>query len=192
MNVALGMNTPQFGDIARSLNVILSNQALQNFSPSKNGLGMNNILYISMLLEYFHRRISEAKTAGQVLLIEDLIDQNSKIKLLESIDQMIVGIHKNVPDPNNLKIDSLGLFANPKKCLHLMTLHGAKGREFEAVALIDLHDGRLPHFSSDESGVDEAKRVLYVGITRPRKVLMLFTDNSDYRNKPSRFLRNFN
>ncbi len=71
MGVRLGMAPPSFNDISRGLNVLLSNNAMQDFDVSRNGLGLNNILYISMLLKYFQRRVAEARTAGQLLLIEE-------------------------------------------------------------------------------------------------------------------------
>jgi putative ATP-dependent endonuclease of OLD family len=51
--------------------VLLSNNAMQRFDPSDNGLGLNNVLYISMLLRFFERRIAEGKTAGQLLIVEE-------------------------------------------------------------------------------------------------------------------------
>lgn len=71
MDVALGMSSPTFTDISRSLTVLLSNDAATQFEPSRNGLGLNNILYISMLMTYFARRVQEAKTSGQLLIIEE-------------------------------------------------------------------------------------------------------------------------
>ena len=71
MQVSLGMTSPTFADISRSLNVLLSSGALKDISTSRNGLGLNNILYISILLHFFERRVAEAKTAGQVLIIEE-------------------------------------------------------------------------------------------------------------------------
>jgi len=71
MGVKLGMTAPSFDDISRSLKVLLSNNSMTDFSPSQNGLGMNNVLYIIMILEYFARRVKEGKTAGQLLLIEE-------------------------------------------------------------------------------------------------------------------------
>lgn len=71
MKVRLGMGTPGFGDIAKGLNVLLSNSGMSDFSPSSNGVGLNNILYISMLWEFFSRRVKEAKTAGQLLVVEE-------------------------------------------------------------------------------------------------------------------------
>jgi len=71
MDVKLGMADPSFASIARSISVLLSNDIMQDFDLYRNGLGLNNILYISMLIEYFEKRISHAKTAGQILLFEE-------------------------------------------------------------------------------------------------------------------------
>ena len=71
MAIRLGMSDPSFASIFRSLNVLMSNEALTDFEPMRNGLGLNNILYISMLLEYFKRRVADTKTAGQIMLIEE-------------------------------------------------------------------------------------------------------------------------
>ncbi len=71
MNVRLGMTPATFKDISRGLKLLLSNKAMRDFQPIQNGLGLNNILYISMILQYFQRRIDDSKTAGQLLLIEE-------------------------------------------------------------------------------------------------------------------------
>lgn len=71
MSVRLGLASPTFSDISKSLNVLLSNSALSDMSPSQNGLGLNNVLYISMQIEYFARRVAAGKSAGQLLLIEE-------------------------------------------------------------------------------------------------------------------------
>lgn len=71
MGVKLGMADPSFKSISRNLRLLLSNDSLANFEPWRNGLGLNNILYIGMLLDYFSRRIANPKTAGQLLLIEE-------------------------------------------------------------------------------------------------------------------------
>lgn len=71
MGVSLGLGEPSFNDIARGLTVLLSGYGLTNLDPSRNGLGLNNILYIGMLLNYFERRVAEQKTAGQLLLVEE-------------------------------------------------------------------------------------------------------------------------
>lgn len=71
MGVNLGISSPTFQSIIRNLRMLLSDMALTDFEPSRNGLGMNNILYIAILIEYFKKRIEKNNTAGQVLLIEE-------------------------------------------------------------------------------------------------------------------------
>src|SRR5207248_10802227 len=65
--------------------------------------------------------------------------------------------------------------------VHLLTLHRAKGLEFEAVHLPRVEENELPHRRAD---VDEERRLLYVGLTRAKRHLTVTWDG-----KPSRFLR---
>jgi putative ATP-dependent endonuclease of OLD family len=71
MDVALGLAEPTFQAIVRALRILLSNVAMQSFDPSSNGLGLNNILYVSILIEYFHKRLAQKKSAGQIILFEE-------------------------------------------------------------------------------------------------------------------------
>ncbi len=71
MGVRLGVADPSLASVFRSLTLLLSDASLSDFEPNRNGLGLNNVLYISTLLEYFRKRVSQAKTAGQLLLIEE-------------------------------------------------------------------------------------------------------------------------
>jgi DNA helicase II / ATP-dependent DNA helicase PcrA len=65
--------------------------------------------------------------------------------------------------------------------VHLLTLHRAKGLEFEAVYVPRLEEGELPNRRAD---VDEERRLLYVGLTRAKRHLLVTWDG-----KPSRFLK---
>ena len=79
-------------------------------------------------------------------------------------------------------------------CVQLMTLHAAKGLEFELVFLCGLEEGLFPHQNCLKS-IEEERRLCYVGITRARKQLYLSHSESRYHygNRefciPSRFLR---
>jgi len=77
----------------------------------------------------------------------------------------------------------------------LMTLHNAKGLEYDMVFVIGMEDGVFPHSRSVEAGdVEEERRLAYVGVTRARKELYLThaRTRSLYGgrewNVPSRFL----
>jgi putative ATP-dependent endonuclease of the OLD family len=71
MDVGLGLSEPSFQAIVRALRVLLTNASMKNFDPSSNGLGLNNILYVSILFEYFAKRIAQKKSAGQIILLEE-------------------------------------------------------------------------------------------------------------------------
>ena len=57
----------------------------------------------------------------------------------------------------------------------LASLHAAKGLEWDVVFLVGLADGTLPiqHADGDDAAIDEERRLLYVGVTRARRVLHL-------------------
>jgi DNA helicase-2/ATP-dependent DNA helicase PcrA len=77
----------------------------------------------------------------------------------------------------------------------LMTIHNAKGLEFKAVFVIGMEEGIFPHVRSiEEQGVEEERRLAYVGMTRAEERLVLThaTSRSLWGsrtfNLPSRFL----
>jgi putative ATP-dependent endonuclease of OLD family len=71
LDVELGLSAPSFQSIVRNMNVLLSTAAMQRFEPRRNGLGLNNILYISILIEYFRKRAAIGRSAGELILIEE-------------------------------------------------------------------------------------------------------------------------
>lgn len=137
--------------------------------------------------------LESASSAFEDILKEhELIPISSEYILRESVNYMINDMKKNKVDIPNLSVNDLGLFANTENNIHLLTMHGAKGREYEAVAIIDLHDGRVPNYRAikegDTDSIEESRRLLYVSITRARQFLMYVTDNEDNRTVPSRFI----
>ena len=77
----------------------------------------------------------------------------------------------------------------------LMTLHNAKGLEYDHVFVVGMEEGTFPHARSmDEQNLEEERRLAYVGITRAKKTLTLSYARvrSTYGEReyqmPSRFL----
>jgi DNA helicase-2/ATP-dependent DNA helicase PcrA len=75
------------------------------------------------------------------------------------------------------------MFSNPTEAIEFSTLHSSKGMEWDAVAIVDLHEGKIPH--SRARDLEETKRLFYVGCTRAKRMLMLFSYQGE---QPSRFL----
>ncbi|MEJ2720193.1 MAG: UvrD-helicase domain-containing protein [bacterium] len=80
--------------------------------------------------------------------------------------------------------------------LTLMTLHNAKGLEFDCIIIAGVEEGLVPHYNSTQrqEDLEEERRLFYVGMTRARKRLFLSYANMRRRmgviesGEPSRFL----
>ncbi|HXU94704.1 MAG TPA: UvrD-helicase domain-containing protein [Gallionella sp.] len=76
----------------------------------------------------------------------------------------------------------------------LSTLHAAKGLEFPHVFIIGAEEDILPFRDSDEKGIEEERRLMYVGVTRAQRSLQISYCNRRKRGKdwfacePSRFI----
>lgn len=88
----------------------------------------------------------------------------------------------------------------PFDAVHLLTLHGSKGLEFDTVILIDLVEGEFPDEKSvealqagDRKAYEEEMRLFYVGVTRARKRVHLISPRrlQDEKTTQSRFVRQF-
>lgn len=124
-----------------------------------------------------------------ILLQNKLLPPSASGLLAASVADMRGDMERNGVDIANLSVADLGLFAAPDTSLSLLTMHKAKGREFAGVAIIDLHDGRVPDYRAQtQDQINEGRRLLYVAITRAEQLLMYVTDGEDNRNRPSRFL----
>ncbi len=81
-------------------------------------------------------------------------------------------------------------------CVQLMTMHSAKGLEFPLVFLCGMEDGLFPHQRSvaDPNGLEEERRLCYVGITRAKQTLYITyaeqrrLHGMDSFSQPSRFI----
>lgn len=86
--------------------------------------------------------------------------------------------------------------SSAKNSVTLMTMHAAKGLEFPVVFMVGMEDGLFPsgRTSEDEAGLEEERRLAYVGMTRAMRQLFMTYAASRYSfgnrsyNMPSRFL----
>jgi ATP-dependent DNA helicase Rep len=85
---------------------------------------------------------------------------------------------------------------NPGDLVSLMTVHAAKGLEFQHVFIVGMEEGLLPHHQSQsDAGVEEERRLAYVAMTRARQTLTFsFVDRRKRGGEviscePSRFLK---
>lgn len=90
--------------------------------------------------------------------------------------------------------DLAGCGANADR-ICLTTLHSSKGRQFDAVIIPGLEEGRLPSYlAQSEDELREARRTFYVGFTRARELVYLLYSGwyqfrqYTFRNGPSRFV----
>ena len=91
-----------------------------------------------------------------VMLREFGLTREEQDALAMSVEEMKADMRNNKVDLENLTIADLGIYASPETALKLSTLHNAKGREYQAVAMVDLHEGRIPFYQATTAEEIEA------------------------------------
>jgi DNA helicase-2/ATP-dependent DNA helicase PcrA len=93
-------------------------------------------------------------------------------------------------------VSDLDSYHERDDCVSMMTAHSAKGLEYPIVFMVGMEEGIFPHAASsrDESGIEEERRLCYVGMTRAMEKLTLTCAAERHRfgsrtsSPPSRFL----
>jgi DNA helicase-2/ATP-dependent DNA helicase PcrA len=93
-------------------------------------------------------------------------------------------------------VSDLDSYDPREDCVSLMTVHSAKGLEYPIVFLVGMEEGMFPHAASlrDDDGLEEERRLCYVGMTRAMEELTLTCAGERRRfgsrssSPPSRFL----
>ena len=138
------------------------------------------------------KELTESNTLESEIRLENLEEFKSVALAFEergifSLEEFLENISL-VSDMNDYKSVENGV--------NLMTLHSAKGLEFDTVFLVGLEEGIFPHMRSfeNESELEEERRLMYVGITRAKKNLYLLNTKrrtlfgKTTQNIPSRFI----
>lgn len=126
---------------------------------------------------------------GRILRDLELIDDRQAGRFYASAQEMKADVVRQGGDLESMSVTDLGLFASENRALRLATVHYAKGREYKGVAIIDVSQGKFPHYySNTDAAVAEDKRLLYVAMTRAERVLMFVSAPDRFGNGPSPFL----
>ena len=155
---------------------------------------VDSIIKLSGLVNHFKKEKGE-KGLARIENLEELVKASSEFELddIEELKEMSA----MQAFLAHAALESGETQAGDKSnCVHLMTLHSAKGLEFPSIFLVGMEEGLFPHqrSSGDLKQLEEERRLCYVGITRARKLLTLtYTQyrrlhGSDYYPQPSRFI----
>jgi DNA helicase II / ATP-dependent DNA helicase PcrA len=147
-------------------------------------------------------RVLERSGYVAALEADRTIEAQGRIENLQELVSLAREWQEQTPEPNlSAFLQEVSLYSDQDairgegSLVTLMTLHNAKGLEFRAVYLIGMEEGIFPHSRSiEEQGVEEERRLCYVGMTRAMEKLTLLHTSSRMHyggrsyNLPSRFL----
>lgn len=157
------------------------------------------------MIEYFREKID--KKANISSIIDELLDKTGYIESLydegeiegesrkENIEELINKSTEYEDGELSLFLEEVSLVADIDRMdenadrITLMTLHGAKGLEFDTVYLAGMEEGLFPSAMSANSKEDleEERRLAYVGITRAKKNLILTSAKQRMINGETRY-----
>ncbi len=184
---------------ARALNALESFvNLIQKMTAAESEATLNEhvdqVIQLSGLIEHFKKEKGE-KGLARVENLEELVTAAGEFEIGD--------------DEELAEMDALSAFmahaalesgetqaGDSSDCVHMMTLHSAKGLEFPDVYLVGMEEGLFPHQRSSEDlmQLEEERRLCYVGITRAKQTLTLThaqhrrMHGSDYYPSPSRFI----
>src|SRR5437870_3819671 len=138
----------------------------------------------------------------EALEAERTIEAQGRIENLQELVGVAREYQENAEEPSlSHFLQEISLYSDQdaireqESLVTLMTLHNAKGLEFRAVFMIGMEEGIFPHARSvEEQGVEEERRLAYVGMTRAKERLVLTPGSARSLwgrrayNLPSRFL----
>ncbi|MDO9521034.1 MAG: DNA helicase II [Pseudohongiella sp.] len=176
--------------------------------PVELGEKVAHVIKHSGLIPY-HEKEGGEKAQARLENLDELITATRSFaeewRGLESSDDPGVLNEPDARDANVLAafLDQAALDAGESQAaesddaVQLMTLHSAKGLEFPLVFMVGMEEGLFPHKMSMEnlSGIEEERRLCYVGITRAKQKLFISCAESRRlhgdvaRCRPSRFIR---
>jgi len=192
---------------------ILSQKALQGISTFTAIMQQAKQNFLTLPMQDAFTKLIEAIDYKKAIKEEAKSDKMREFKwdhvmsCIDAIASYEEEKRKDPLDPIPSLQDFLGCtllqtHAGPKKTknhindkVHLMTIHSAKGLEFDVCFIVGMEDHLMPHEKSyKDTGLEEERRLLYVAITRAKKHLIFSMSRERRRmgkitpSQPSRFL----
>lgn len=178
------------------------------------GKAADKVIRFTDLVEEFRRRMGEEEYSLRQLIEDVLVETGYKAELeaegdveaesrLENINELINKVVSYCQEAENptleefleevsLVADVDALDSSEQK-VTLMTLHSAKGLEFDNVYLSGMEEGLFPSYmsimSGEEGDMEEERRLCYVGMTRAKKHLFLTGARMRMVNGETRYSR---
>ena len=185
-------NTSIFDSIDSGKELAFKNLII-DIDTKRQNLSLTELIDLTLDLSGMKASLENEKTLENELRLENLMEFRS-----------ITEHYQNVTGSVNLEdfLDEISLIADIEEhkeeddAITLMTLHSAKGLEFKVVFMVGMEESLMPHANSinEENGIEEERRLCYVGITRAKERLYLTNAKSrmlygnETMNPPSRFI----
>ena len=141
---------------------------------------LDKILAVTLYIEEL--RIERTEQAnGRIENIHELLNKAAQFEDQNPDDASVSAFLEDVA-----LVADVDAFTEDQDTTVLMTLHSAKGLEFDTVFIIGFEEGIFPSYMSTQSAnmnaMEEERRLCYVGITRAKKQLYLTTAKSRMHN----------
>ena len=151
------------------------------------------IQYIRKKIGYddFLKEYAEKHQISWKQLMDVMAELEERSKNFKSYDEWEIHIAKYTQELEEQQVKARKIKGERENKVQLMTIHSAKGLEFEDVFVIHANEGEIPHQKAEKKDeIEEERRLFYVALTRAKNNLCIsyITQKNGNSIKPSRFV----